>query len=132
MELIEKVKKLLEKEFIRFVIVGTLATAIDAGVFYLVRLFAPYQVAMITGYLLSLIVNYILTVRWTFKKKPSVNNAIAVVAAHLINLFIVRMSLMKFFVGYVGLEDKIAYLPTLVISVAINFFMVKFAVNRVK
>lgn len=37
-------------ELIRFCIVGTIATGIDAAVFYLVRLVAAYQVALISGY----------------------------------------------------------------------------------
>lgn len=38
-------------EFVRFCIVGVIATALDAGIFYLVRLFAPYQVALVSGIL---------------------------------------------------------------------------------
>ena len=54
------------------------------------------------------------------------------VAAHLVNLFVVRMGLMWIFINVFGLEDKIAYIPTLCISVVVNFLMVKFAVNKVK
>lgn len=132
MELKEKVRQFIGSEFFRFCVVGGICTALDAGIFYAMRLFAPYQVAMVTGYCLSLIVNYLLTIYWTFKKKPSVNNAIAVVVAHLINLFVVRMGLMWLFINVFGLEDKVAYLPTLCISVVVNFIMVKFAVNKVK
>lgn len=117
-------------EFIRFCIVGVIATALDAGIFYLVRMFASYQIALVSGYCLSLIVNYLLTIYWTFKKKPSTSNLVGVIAAHMFNLFIVRMSLMWIFVDVAGIPDRIAYVPTLLISMVTNFLVVRFAVNK--
>lgn len=123
---------ILEKyrELIRFCIVGAFCTGIDAMIFYIVRLFAPYSVALISGYLLSLIINYILTVLWTFKSKPNKQNAIGIFAAHLFNLFVVRMGLMWLFVEVLNLEDKIAYVPTLLISVISNFVIIKYIISR--
>ena len=117
-------------EFVRFCIVGVIATALDAGIFYLVRLFAPYQVALVSGYCLSLIVNYLLTIYWTFKKKPTTGNLVGVIAAHMFNLFVVRMSLMWIFVNIMEIPDRIAYIPTLLISMVTNFLVVRFAVNK--
>lgn len=127
-------KKLLSKygEFIRFCIVGALCTVIDAAIFYAIRTIAPYHVALISGYLLSLIVNYFLTIYWTFKSEPNKKNAIGVVFAHLFNLFIVRMGLMFLLVSIIGLNDKIAYVPTLFISVVTNFIIIKFLINKLK
>lgn len=118
------------KEFIRFCIVGAFATLIDAAVFYIVRQFACYQVALVSGYVLSLIVNYFLTVLWTFKQKPNMKNALGVLVAHMINLFVVRMSLMYLFVDIFGINDRIAYVPTLLISMVTNFIVVRFFVKR--
>lgn len=117
-------------EFVRFCIVGVIATALDAGIFYLVRLFASYQVALVSGYCLSLIVNYLLTIYWTFKKKPSTGNLFGVIAAHMFNLFVVRFSLMWIFVNLAEIPDRIAYIPTLMISMVTNFLVVRFAVNK--
>ena len=117
-------------EFLRFCIVGVIATALDAGIFYLVRLFASYQIALVSGYCLSLIVNYLLTIYWTFKKKPTTGNLVGVIAAHMFNLFVVRMSLMWLFVNMAGIPDRIAYIPTLLISMVTNFLVVRFAVNK--
>lgn len=119
-------------EFIRFCIVGGVCTGIDAAIYYLVRGFASYQVALVSGYLLSLIVNYFLTVYWTFKAKASVSNAVGIIAAHLFNLFVVRMGLMFLFVQLLSISDHVAYVPTLFISVFSNFIIVKQVVNKVK
>lgn len=119
-------------EFIRFCIVGVICTGIDAAIFYAVRLFTPYPVALVSGYVLSLIVNYFLTIYWTFKSKPNANNAVGVVVAHLFNLFVVRMGLMYIFVDILAINDRIAYIPTLMISVITNFIIVKLVINKLK
>lgn len=119
-------------EFIRFCIVGGLCTAIDAAIFYSVRCFAPYIIALISGYLISLLVNYFLTIYWTFQSKPTAKNAFGIILAHLFNLFIVRMGLMHLFVDKICLDDKVAYIPTLAISVVTNFIIIKLIVNKIK
>lgn len=116
-------------EFIRFCIVGTVSSGIDAIVFYTVSTFTVYQVALILGYLTGLIFNYIFTIYWTFGQKPSTMNAVGVVSAHLINLFIIRMGLMWLFVSSFDMSEKIAFIPTMIISVIANFLMVRFAVS---
>lgn len=109
-----------------------MCTGIDAAIFYAIRTFAPYYVALVCGYILSLFVNYFLTIYWTFKSKPNKKNAIGVVLAHLFNLFIVRIGLMFFFVNVIGLSDKVSYVPTLMISVVTNFMIVKFIIDKLK
>lgn len=81
---------------------------------------------------MGLVVNYFLTMYWTFKKEPSTQSAIAVITAHLINLFVVRMGSMYVLVDTMGLNDKLAYIPTLLISVIVNYIMVKIAVTITK
>lgn len=73
--------------------------------------------------------NYFLTVKWTFRVKANTGNAVGVVAAHLFNLFVVRFSLMWLLVEVMGLSDSLAYVPTLVVSVAVNFLLVRLAIR---
>ena len=63
---------------------------------------------MVSGYCLSFIVNYLLTTYCTFKKKTSTGNLFGVIAAHMFNLFVVRMSLMWILVNITENPDKIA------------------------
>lgn len=119
-------------EFLRFCIVGALCTGIDAAIFYIFRTFASFQVSLISGYLLSLMVNYILTIYWTFKTESNIKNLVGIVSAHLFNLFVVRMGLMYIFVDVVNMNDGIAYVPTLLISVVLNFIIVKLVVNKLR
>lgn len=132
MSLSNIIRNLTSNEFFRFCIVGGICTLIDAGIFYSVRLFAVYQVALVSGYVLSLVVNYFLTVLWTFKTKPSALNAVAVVGAHLFNLFVVRMGLMHCFTIGLHINDRIAYVPTLIISIITNYLIIKFLIKKIQ
>lgn len=117
------------QEFLRFCTVGFICTAIDAAIFYVLNGWVNYRIALISGYVLSLFVNYILNVYWSFREKPSVRNAVGLVSAHLFNLFVVRMSLMWFFINLLDFSSKLAYFPTLIISTITNFVIVRWAVK---
>lgn len=119
-------------EFFRFCVVGVVCTGIDMCIYYFVRIIFSYVVALVCGYVLSLVINYFLTIFWTFNSKPNTKNAIGVVVAHLFNLFVMRMGLMHVLVDCLNINDKVAYLPTLVISVVTNFIIVKFVISRCK
>lgn len=129
----EKIKKIINhtetRQFIRFCIVGGTCALIDAAVFYIVRLFAPYQVALVSGYIISLCVNYFLTIYWTFKTSPSAHNFIGIIGAHMFNLFVVRMGLMWLFVEVFGWDDSIAYIPMAIISAVTNFLVIRAVVK---
>ncbi len=129
----DSIKRLLKEQevqqFIRFCIVGGTCALIDAAVFYVVRLFAPYQVALVSGYVISLCVNYLLTVYWTFKTGSSVTSLVGIIGAHMFNLFVVRMGLMLLFVETFGLDDSIAYLPMAAISAVTNYLVIRTVVK---
>lgn len=129
-----KVKKIVNKDetrqFVRFCIVGGTCALIDAAIFYIVRLFAPYQVALISGYLISLSVNYFLTIYWTFRTTPSVHNLVGVIGAHMFNLFVVRMGLMWLFVEVFDMDDSVAYIPMAIISAVTNFLIIRTVVRK--
>ena len=50
--------KPLVKEFIRFGVVGVLATALHYGIYYFLQSFINVNVANTTGYLISIIVKF--------------------------------------------------------------------------
>ena len=134
--MVGRIKAFLSKDemrqFIRFCIVGGICALIDAAVFYAVRLIAPYQVALVSGYVISLSVNYLLTVYWTFRTRSSVRNLVGIVGAHMFNLFVVRMGLMYLFVELIGLSDSIAYLPLAAISAVTNYLVIRTVVKYSK
>ena len=119
-------------EFVRFCIVGAMATLIDAIVFFIANHYLSYKEALVTAYFTSLLFNYFLTVLWTFKQKPSTKNVLGVVMAHLFNLFVVRWGLMAFFVSSLAYKESISYILTLALSTISNFVVVRYAVKKSK
>lgn len=55
-------------EFIRFVMVGVLATALHYGIYFLLQRFINVNIAYTLGYALSFIANFYLTAYFTFGK----------------------------------------------------------------
>ena len=53
-----------------------------------------------------------------------------VLFALAVNIFIVRFSLMWLFINIAGLNEGVAFIPTLIISVITNFFFVRYIVYK--
>lgn len=120
------------QQFVRFCIVGATCFLIDAVVYHVVLKFAPYLIALVSGYIISLCFNYFLTVYWTFQTQSSVLNLVGIVGAHMFNLFIVRTGLMLLFVEGIGLTAGIAYWPMAVISAVTNYLVIRMVVKYSK
>lgn len=111
-------------EFIRFLIVGVIATSVHYGIYYLLIKCVEYNLSYTIGYLLALILNFYLTAYFTFKEKPNLKNFIGMAGAHGIN-YILHMSLLNLFLFF-GLSKQIAPFPVFAIAVPINFLLVRF------
>lgn len=85
---------------------------------------------MMLSYTASLCLNMLLTLSWTFRASINLRNAICVIGAHVFNLFAVRFGLMALFVNVLGLDDRLAFLPTLGISIVTNYFIIKIIIRK--
>ncbi len=111
-------------ELTRFGIVGTAAVAIHYGVYWMLQHFIEVNIAYTAGYVVSFLVNYYLSARYTFRAKTSTRNGIGFGAAHTIN-YLLQMVLLNFFL-WTGLHRAIAPLAVFAIAVPTNFLMVRF------
>lgn len=120
--------------FIKFCIVGGICTIMDFIVYWCMLIITPYQNAMIIGYMTSLIINYILTTKWTFKENLDLFNFIGVIFIHLINCFVIRNLLLTSFIEYAQRNEKEAYIYTINISAFLNyiFLSIFFHYSRVR
>lgn len=117
-------------EFIRFVIVGILATVIHYAIYLALEhgLHINYNFAYTIGYILSFIFNFFASTFFTFKTNANAKNGIRFAGAHLINYF-VHMILLNIFI-YIGIPDNLAPIFVFPIAIIINFFMVRFALKK--
>jgi len=117
-------------ELIRFGIVGTTAATIHYGVYWVLQHWMNVNVAYTIGYIVSFLVNYYLSARFTFKEKTSTKNGLGFGLAHLTN-YLLHIVLFNFFL-WIGLSREIAPLAVLAIAVPTNFVLVRFVFKHFK
>ena len=115
-------------EFIRFVMVGILATALHYGIYFLLQRFINVNIAYTLGYALSFIANFYLTAYFTFGKKPSWSKAFGFGGAHLFN-YLLHIGLLTTFL-WLGLSKTLAPIPVFAIAIPVNFLLVRFVFKR--
>lgn len=122
-------ERFLSPEFLRFCIVGVLATAINYGVYYLCLNFTNPTVAYTLGYAISFICNFFLTAKFTFKKKATAKKGVGFAFSHLVN-YGLQVGCLNLFL-WIGLGAKIAPIPVWCICIPVNFLLVRFVFNKI-
>lgn len=115
-------------EFVRFVMVGILATALHYGLYFILQNFINVNVAYTLGYIISFIANFYLTAYFTFGRKPSWRKAFGFGGAHLVN-YLLHMGLLNLFL-WLGLSKPYAPIPVFAIAIPVNFLLVRFVFKR--
>lgn len=117
-------------EFLRFGIVGFLATGTHYLIYFLSLSFMAPGRAYTLGYFLSFLANLLLTTFFTFKVRFSIRKSMGFIGCHLTN-YLLQMLLLNLFL-YVQIPSKLAPLPTFLIAIPINFLLVRFVFKTVK
>lgn len=114
--------------FVRFGLVGVLATALHYGLYYLLHFLMGANAAFTIGYILAFVVNFYLTSYFTFGTSPSWSKLAGMGGAHLVN-YLLQIGLLNFFL-WIGVEERWAPLPVYAIAVPVNFILVRFVFVR--
>lgn len=116
----------------RFAIVGTVCTGLQMGVYELLRvvLQANYpeyiklvtNLAFVTGFIIEMIANYILTSYYTFNTRPTLKNAGGFLFGRAIN-FVIQIPLLNVFIEWLGFSDRLAGIAAIALAGIINYFV---------
>lgn len=123
-------------EFLRFCLVGIIATAIHYGFYlFVIHIFQIEarlwtNIAYSLGYLVSWCANLFLTARFTFHENVTVKRGVGFAASHGIN-YVLHILLLNLFL-YLGLSQRWAPVPVYCIVVPINFILVRTVFKRLK
>lgn len=112
----------------RFGVVGVVATALHYGIYWLLHDLMNVNVAYTLGYFISFVFNYVLSARFTFRKKKSVKNGIGFGGAHLFN-YLLQICLLNFFI-WLGVSKALAPVPVYCIAIPTNFLIVRFVFKK--
>ncbi|MBR2265713.1 MAG: GtrA family protein [Paludibacteraceae bacterium] len=131
-----KISKLLQdskvQEFIRFAIVGTIATGIHYGLYLLIvwaggigeddTFYA--NVAYSIGYIVAWICNFFFSAHFTFKSNTSIKRGLGFALSHGIN-YLFHLAFLNLFLG-MGVSETWAPIPVFCIVIPINFVLVRY------
>lgn len=115
-------------ELVRFGVVGVVATALHYGIYWLLHDLMNVNVAYTLGYFISFVFNYVLSARFTFRKKKSVKNGVGFGGAHLFN-YLLQICLLNFFI-WLGVSKALAPVPVYCIAIPTNFLIVRFVFKK--
>ena len=115
-------------EIVRFIIVGSSATAIQYSTYLLLICWLQPLIANTIAYLVSFIFNYIASTRYTFRVKSTTKRGAGFVFSHIIN-YLLQSGFLKLFL-WLGFSKQIALIPMFAICVPINFLLVRFFLHR--
>jgi len=116
---------LSNRDFIRFVIVGIIATIIHYGVYYLfLKVLNSTSIAYTIGYLVSLALNFYLTHIYTFKVDINLKSTAGFLGSHAIN-YILHILFLNFYM-YLGFSNLFAPIPVYATVIPINFLILRY------
>lgn len=114
----------LNTEFIRFVVVGVINTAVYYGIYLFFHNFfsVSYLIAHLIGFFISLNVSFFLNNYVTYKTKPSWKTYFMYPLTQLVN-FSVSTALIYVFVEFFHVSSNIAPFAALLFTVPITFLV---------
>lgn len=115
-------------QVIRFGIVGVAATAIQAVLYQVLVGWLRAEIANAIAYVVSFIFNYVASTRFTFRVKSSARRGAGFLLSHLINFTL--QTLILHLCIRLGLTERWAMVPMFVITVPVNFLLVRFFLTR--
>ena len=121
--LTELFRKVLDIEFVRFAIVGVVATAIHYGIYFLLLRVLGVNISYTVGYIVSWFCNFYLTSRFTFKTKANVKKGVGFALSHGVN-YILHMLFLNLFI-HLGTSETIAPIFVYCCVIPINFVLVR-------
>ena len=115
-------------QVIRFGIVGVAAPAIQAVLYQVLVGWLRAELANAIAYVVSFIFNYVASTRFTFRVKSSARRGAGFLLSHLIN-FTLQTLILHLSIR-LGLTERWAMVPMFVITVPVNFLLVRFFLTR--
>ena len=115
-------------QVIRFGIVGVAATAIQAVLYQVLVGWLRAELANAIAYVVSFIFNYVASTRFTFRVKSSARRGAGFLLSHLI--YFTLQTLILHLSIRLGLTERWAMVPMFVITVPVNFLLVRFFLTR--
>ncbi len=117
-------------EFIRYCIVGTIATGVHYGIYYLLQRWINVNIAYTVCYAISIVGKFFLSRYLSFRSDPSGKSVFGFGGSHLVN-YLLHMFLLNFFL-YLHVSRELAPLLVLAVAVPTNFLLLRWVFKTKK
>jgi len=120
------------KQFVKFVLVGSISTVINYGFFFLLysTLSLNYIIAAAIGYVIGLLVGFIINKSWTFQAQDKSRNFIFDYLIIYILSLLIGILFIRFLVEELKIMPEIANILVIGLITLTNFIGVKFFVFK--
>lgn len=117
---------------VRFVLVGTLGTGVQYGIYYLLlMIFHHYwpevsimtSIAFTIGFMIEMVLNYLLTSFYTFKKNPSWKNAGGFILGRALN-YGIQLLFLNIMI-WLYMSEEWAGIVAIMLAGVINYFVLR-------
>lgn len=121
-------ERFVSREFLRFCLVGLIATGIHYGVYLLLIRWINTTLAYSIAYIISLCCNLLLTASFTFKADVTIKRTAGFIASHGIN-YLLHILFLNIFLA-LGIAEEWAPIPVFCLVFPINFILVRTVFKR--
>ena len=115
-------------QFLRFGIVGFIATIIHYGIYWQLLRYMNTSISYTIGYIFSFFVNFFLTSYFTFKKKATMKKGVGFALSHGLN-YLLHIGLLNMFL-WIGISKDYAPIPVFFIVIPTNFILIRAVLNK--
>lgn len=115
-------------EFIRYIITGTVATAVQYAIYYILCNIMEPHLAFTLATVVFVIVNFFMTNYFTFRVRPTWKNTVGFLGQQGIN-YLMQISFLSLFL-WIGIPAKLAPVPVYLIALPTNFIILRFIFKK--
>ncbi|WP_405104644.1 GtrA family protein [Paenibacillus sp. FSL K6-1217] len=120
--------KLLNKEFLKFVVSGGINTLTTYLMYLLLLLFLNYSLSYTVSYVSGIFLSYYLNTVFVFKEKMSIEKFLKFPIVYLIQYFI-NLLMLYILVEHLHLSTKIVPLIVVVVTIPVTFVLSKLIIK---
>lgn len=119
----------MNKEFMRFLIVGGANTLITYAIYLLFLPIFNYNIAYGTSYVSGIVISFILNAKFVFNTNLTFGKAIKYPLVYVVQ-YIINVILLNVFIESLNINDKLAPLIVIIISIPITFVLSKLILKK--
>jgi putative flippase GtrA len=126
--LTERLRTLLEREIVLFLIMGTVNTVLTQLLYMALLLVTSYGISYSLSYVVGVPLAYVLNSKFVFKARMSWKKMLQYPSVYLVQ-YALGMALMVVVVEWIGIPEWIAPVPILALVIPVTFLMTRFIIK---